>query len=314
MSLRALIDSDIFRYEQGSITMNHPLKVTDENGYIVKIPASKRKIENLVQTKIDEIIKATEASSYVCVLSGVGNFRNDVAKQQPYKGNRDPNMMRPHHYDTVGDYIINNFNCIVVDGIEADDWLGIEQRKDPSSTIICSRDKDLGTVEGWHYRWPCGDMQPERPNHYISYYEATKFFMYQMLIGDTTDNIPGCGIRELRKWGTIEVEDPVTNTLIKVPNMVMRRKGVGSGEASKILNECHTVQEMYDAVEGEYIKRFPDNYGDVMLENARLLFIGQTPDNLFEWDWLDYSCNDLIEPELKEEQHNFEEVNNGTVF
>lgn len=306
MSLRALIDSDIFRYEQGSITMNHPLKVTDDEGYIVKIPASKRKIESLVKAKIEEIIKATGADSYICVLSGKGNFRNEIAKQQEYKGNRDPNLMRPHHYDTVGDFIINNFNSIVVDGIEADDWLGIEQRKDPTSTVICSRDKDLGTVEGWHYRWACGDLQPERPNHYISYYEATKFFMYQMLIGDTTDNIPGCGVRRLVNWGK---NDDGT------PRQVMRRKGIGKGEASKLLDPCTSVQEMYDVVETCYKLTFGEGFESIMLENARLLFIGQTPDNLFEWNWLDYSCNNIEEPKLIEESKQFnEDIDNGEIF
>ncbi|QDH46505.1 putative 5'-3' exonuclease [Aeromonas phage LAh_9] len=298
MGLKALIDCDIFRYEQGSVTMNHPLKITDEDGYIVKVPATKRKIESLVKAKIDEIISATGAEDYICVLSGTGNFRNDIAKQQPYKGNRDPNLSRPHHYETVGNYIVSTYNNIVVDGIEADDWLGIEQRKDLTSTIICSRDKDLGTVPGWHYRWQCGTSQPERPNHYISDFEAVKFFMFQMLIGDHTDNIPGCGKKQLVKWG----KEPDGS-----PRMVERRKGVGEGAAKKILDKCSTVQEMYDAILEEYKVVFPDNYEEVMLENARLLYIGQTPDNLFEWNWLDFSCKSEWYSELKEEHQEKEE-------
>ena len=290
--MKALIDSDIFRYEQGSVTMNHPLKITDENGYILQVPATKRKIESLVKGKIDEIIKATGAEDYICVLSGVGNFRTDIAKQQPYKGNRDPNSTRPHHYDTVGLFILNNYKSIVVDGIEADDWIGIEQRKDLNSTIICSRDKDLGTVPGWHYRWACGSSQPERPNHYMTEFEAVKFFMFQMLIGDNTDNIPGCGERKLVAHG----KNPDGS-----PKMVMRRKGVGKGAAEKLLAPCTTVQEMFDVVVEEYKNIFPDTFEEVMLENARLLYIGQTPDNLFEWNWLDYSCNANPDSKLKEE-------------
>ncbi|MFW3388408.1 UNVERIFIED_CONTAM: hypothetical protein RF648_20685, partial [Kocuria sp. CPCC 205274] len=211
--------------------------------------------------------------SYVCVLSGKGNFRIELAKQEPYKGNRNASVGRPYHYDTVGDYIKRSHPTVVVDGIEADDWLGIEQRKDIENNIICSRDKDLGTVHGWHYRWACGDKQPERLNHYLSEFEAKEFFFHQMLTGDNTDNIMGCGIRKEVKWGG---------------KLMLRRKGVGSGAADKILGACDTLQEMFDAVKQEYEAVFGDNYEEVMLENARLLYIGQEADNLFQWEWIDY--------------------------
>lgn len=281
--MRALLDCDIFRYQIGSIELEHPFIPS------ARVPAPVSEIQRIVKDTIEHVIKATGATSYMCVLSGKGNFRNEVAKQEPYKGNRDPSVGRPFHYDTVGDYIRNNYPCIVVDGYEADDWLGIEQRKDIDNTIICSRDKDLGTVHGWHYRWACGENQPERLNHFISEWEAKEFFFHQMLTGDNTDNIMGCGIRKMKKWGG---------------EMKLRREGVGAKAADKILVQCNTVQEMFDAVKLEYERVFGEGHEDVMLENARLLYIGQLPDNLFEWDWLDYDLkrnnDELVRSETDE--------------
>lgn len=264
--MRVLIDVDILRYQIGSIKAAHPFLPGEF------IPAPESEICRLTEDLIKHVVKINNADTYECVLSGKGNFRHEVAKQEPYKGNRDPNVQRPYHYDTVGEYVIKNHPTVVVDGIEADDYLGIEQRKDIENTLIATRDKDLLTVHGWHYRWACGENQPERLKHWIDPFEARRFFFEQMLHGDSTDNIVGCGQKVMMKWGG---------------KMMLRRKGVGEKTAIKLLENCTTVQELFDVVNLEYQKIF-DNYEEVMLENARLLYIGQTAEELFEWDWLDY--------------------------
>lgn len=281
--MKVIIDGDIFRYQYGSVEMAHPFL----DGEFV--PASSEHITYLVEQAISDIVKETKASSYIVALSGRGNFRNQVASLQPYKGNRDPNSTRPYHYDTVGDYIVDNHPHVVVDGMEADDWLGIEQRKDLENTCIASRDKDLMGVPGYHYRFACGAKQPAVPMHWVSEFEATHFFFYQMLIGDNTDNIPGCGKKEWVKWGTAaEVVFP-GGKVVKIPKMMQRRKGVGSKTALKLLEPCLTTQDMYDVISTEYKVVYGDSWKEAMLENARLLYIGQTPSNLFNWGLLSIS-------------------------
>jgi len=61
------------------------------------------------------------------------------------------------------------------------------QRKD---TIICSRDKDLRQVFGYHYGWE-NWKQPSFGPTYISWEEGRMNFYLQLLIGDSADNIPG---------------------------------------------------------------------------------------------------------------------------
>lgn len=280
-----LVDADIYRYQFGSVEMAHPFAGYEDVPEDARVPASAEYICSLVDNSIKEVLEATGAKEYVCALSGEGNFRKKVAKQQPYKGNRDPNSSRPFHYDTVGDHIINNHPHVVVNGIEADDWLGITQRSDPGNHCIASRDKDLKGVHGYHYRFACGSAQPAVPMHWMSEEESLHFFFYQMLIGDNTDNIPGCGKKLWAKWGKTKI--PCYNgEVLEVPHWMLRRKGVGDKSALKMLDGKTTAQELYDVVLDAYIDVFGTQAEEIMLEMARLLYIGQEENNLFTWDWL----------------------------
>lgn len=288
-----LIDCDILqlRYSHGSIEARHPFL---EGEFV---PAPSDQICRLVDELIANSLKACGTDKYLCVLSGHGNFRTEIAKQAEYKGNRDPSKPRPHHFETVGEHIRQNHPHIVIEGHEADDYMGYAQydnwkpefekegfslNPDNLTTIIASRDKDLRTVQGWHYSWACGDRQPEKPLYYISPSKGMYQFFYQMLIGDTTDNIIGCGKKELVPWGKEKNEDGEL-----VPKMMLRRKGIGDKAAQKILSSCVTVLEMKSCIFEEYEALFGEGFEDILLENAHLLFIGQKPDKLFEWSWLD---------------------------
>lgn len=290
---KVLIDCDILqlRYSHGSIQMGHPFL---EGEFV---PANPATICRLVDTVIEQTLKACDTTDYLCILSGKGNFRNEVALQVAYKGNRDPSKPRPYHYDTVGNHIIQNHPYQIVDGHEADDCMGYTQYQDwkrffsetgfdidPENlgTIIASRDKDLRTVQGWHYSWASGPTQPAKPLYYISPARGMYQFFYQMLIGDNTDNIMGCGQKVMTPWGKT-----INEAGEEVPRMMLRRKGIGEKTADKILSAQKTVREMRDAVFAEYLALFGEGCDDLMLENARLLFIGQTQDNIFEWSWLD---------------------------
>ncbi|MFW3388601.1 UNVERIFIED_CONTAM: hypothetical protein RF648_21695, partial [Kocuria sp. CPCC 205274] len=136
------------------------------------------------------------------------------------------------------------------------------------------RDKDLKTCFGWHYRWACGEKQPEKLPHWISEFDSKHFFFYQMLVGDNTDNICGCGQRKEVMWGG---------------KLCLRRKGIGEKAAINLLADCKSVQDLFDVVSQCYQNEFGDEWETIMLENARLLYIGQLPDNLFDWTWLDYN-------------------------
>lgn len=72
-----------------------------------------------------------------------------------------------------------------MDGLEADDLLGIWATSGRfGNTIIVSDDKDMQTLPTTIYRM--GELQT------LSEDDANAFWMFQTLIGDTTDGYPGC--------------------------------------------------------------------------------------------------------------------------
>lgn len=118
-------------------------------------------------------------------LSGDANFRYDVAKTRPYKGNRDK-AHRPTHEEAIKAHIKAKWPTVVSDGCEADDELGIHQCEiGPLDSVIVTQDKDLDMIPGLKY-----DFVQKEP-YSVTEEQAMYNFYHQLLMGDTTDNIPG---------------------------------------------------------------------------------------------------------------------------
>lgn len=158
-----------------------------------------------VKQFIKSVLEAVEADDYTVYLTGSGNFREEIATILPYKGNRV--APKPVHYQAIRDYLVDRYGAVVVDGMEADDQLSLDQSEDyqdnveflrdigswpdePSlkrncSTVICSIDKDLMMVPGWHYNWNKDEKV------WVSEEQGMYNFYMQLLTGDPTDNIQG---------------------------------------------------------------------------------------------------------------------------
>ncbi len=155
-----------------------------------------QKIRLIIESILDSV-KAEEYKSFI-TSADKSNFRFDLAKTKEYKGNRK-DMRKPTHYEALREFVISNYNTEVVYGQEADDALGIEQTKRPDKTVICSIDKDLDMIPGYHYN-------NDRDELYVAHDPGTlrlddkrkkilgtglKWFYAQMLLGDSADNVPG---------------------------------------------------------------------------------------------------------------------------
>ena len=164
-------------------------------------------------------------------------------------------------------YIRNSYQTIISQGgLEADDEMGIyqlEATREGRDTTICSRDKDLRIIPGYHYSWECGKQTaigPEytdelgrlgkRENGSVLGY-GTLFFYYQMLVGDSADNIPG-----LPRYGTVA--------------------------AYNTLEGCESIQDAYRRVRDLYKEKLGDDAKDYFLEQADLLWIRQDRDRGYE--------------------------------
>ena len=237
----ALIDADVLRYEVGSTGQN-------EDGLM-----SFEYVSTVLDEKIASICDAAESDRPVLYLTEGSNFRDSIAVSKPYKGQRKNE--KPWHFKNLTVYMKNQYDTVIADGLEADDLMSIRQYAafkggTPDDTVICTRDKDLLMIPGWHYQWECGH-QREMHKHFVEpeghlYMEGNKlkgtgmsWFYAQLLMGDNVDNIPGC-------------------------------PKVGPVKAYKILKDLH-VSLMLDAVKQEYEDRgMTEEY---LLEQGQLLWM-----------------------------------------
>ena len=235
--MHALIDGDIFAYEFGSCK--------DEDGQPLSWPL----VQARVDSRIEGIIEATGAKTYQIYLTSEdkSNFRYEIASIRPYKGRRATE--KPHWYQGIREFLVAHRGAQEVSGIEADDAISIEGWKDwgyksVHSIVICSRDKDLDMIPGWHYSWGAG-KQKEKELWWQDELSGIKCFYNQLLTGDGVDNIPGL---------------------------------YGVGKSSTFLdriNDCSSELAMHAIVLSEYVKRFGSYAEQFLLENARLLWLLQ---------------------------------------
>lgn len=261
--MRALIDADILVYEAG---MSAETLEKQLGSFI-----SWDSVENMIESSIQNIIEAAGANDFTLFLSTDNNFRYDLAKTKPYKGNRKHGA-RPFHYENIRAYLPSRWPTVICDGYEADDGMAMHQyeRLDKKDTIICSRDKDLWIVPGWHYTWGRGG-QPEAGPTWVdelgwlslsqrrvessnpekrpyTVYKCRgaglKFFYAQCLMGDVADNIPGL-------------------------------RGYADKAAYEMINSCNSEKECHEVVLQGYITYTGDEQKakEFLQEQAQLLWM-----------------------------------------
>ena len=230
------------------------LKGLEEEDYdVVKLPVVEPVENALYSAKhmLESMLDKFNTTSYRGFLTGKDNFREELVDY--YKANRTQD--KPVHYQAVRDYLIKFWNAEVVDGQEADDALGIAQWRNTmperefadnfkclqglnDNTVICTNDKDLDMIPGEHYNF----TKEGSDSYWVDEDMAMYCFYKQLLTGDPTDNIKG------------------------VP-------GVGKVKAGKILHMSVIENDFYLNVLEVYQEHYPDNAEEVLLENARLLWI-----------------------------------------
>ena len=237
--MKALIDLDILCYELGGAFEDNDGKTIDDP----EDPAVMQRVNG----KIESILRRVGADSWNGFLTdSASNFRLKVATLRPYKGHRKSE--KPIFHSAIRDGLMKYPNVSMSEGQEADDDLGIYQAQngtlppDECETIICSRDKDLRMIPGWHFGWKMGNQKEYGPV-YISELDGYKNFYSQMLTGDTSDNIPGL-------------------------------YGVGPKSACvKRVQEADNINEMHKIVMHEYKCRFDSEWLRFCRENSDLLWI-----------------------------------------
>jgi DNA polymerase-1 len=213
----ALVDGDIVAYRTAAVCEN----------------AAEGIARWQADQTITRIIEETDASEWKIYLSGDNNFRYKLFPD--YKANRRE-MVRPKWLETLREHIVLEWDATVTDGYEADDALGIESTISGSESIVCTIDKDLKQLPGNHYHFV------NRTGFSVSTFEGWYNFYFQLLVGDSTDNIRGC-------------------------------PGIGPVRAAKALGGCTTVEGMYEVCEAAYRIAHKETAWKELNLNAQLLYV-----------------------------------------
>ena len=180
---------------------------------------SNKDIKKKLDQTITNIMSDLQGGNGMIAIKGIGNFRKDI--YSPYKGNRKKELTQEEKdfFEYAYNYLKDSWKAVTADDMEADDLLAIWQTKDPG--IIVSIDKDMLQVPGLHYNTRRKDYTN------ISEEEASLLLHTQVMIGDSTDNIPGLrGIGKV-KAAKVLVNVPMNQHLNKVKDFWKEQYGRG---------------------------------------------------------------------------------------
>ncbi|MBG6242969.1 MAG: hypothetical protein EKE20_14625 [Candidatus Symbiopectobacterium sp. Dall1.0] len=256
------------------------------------------RIQNSMDAKLEYISKRLQADEVKVFLSGHKNFRFVINKE--YKSNRD-GVWRPFNLENAKAHLKTCWDAYSMDGVEADDLLSCFAKFDyeielgkfnkiqkltnkgrhDNKVYIASLDKDLAQVGCTLYQWET-PHKGEKQIHVEGFGElnliikdngkskkkevkgtGAKFFLWQLLVGDGTDGILGCGRREENTYKTGK----------KAGQRYLKRVGVGAVEAYELLKNCQTYPEGLRTVMSQYITRFGSEWKNELISNGRLLYM-----------------------------------------
>lgn len=249
--MQPLIDADVLRYEVGYAA---------EAGWQLPGVPTWDYVEKILHERIDNICAMVNATMPpILYLTGKDNFRYSIARKRPYK---ERPGLKPYHYKNLTAYINAVYDARLVEGLEADDLMSIEQTKRPGETIICTRDKDLRQVPGWHYGWELGDQPSFGP---------LKVEGIGLIELETKINAKGVKTNKIRGYGDLFFYSQILTG--DVVDTVPGLPGCGPAKAFEILFGSESTQEAFNRVVGAYRGFYGDNWEAELLEQGRLLYM-----------------------------------------
>jgi DNA polymerase-1 len=158
-----------------------------------------------------------------CVLAFSGrseaNFRKAVMTQ--YKAHRT--QPKPEYYHETRQALMDKFTYEVAERLEGDDIMGLLLTGGDVDVAV-STDKDVYTLPGQVLRIPFNEYDPHVVKA-ITPLEADRYFMRQVLTGDSSDGYKGA-------------------------------PGIGKVKAERALEECTSVEEMWKVVVRLYTEQY----------------------------------------------------------
>lgn len=181
------------------------LAIIDADGipYIIgwnnRLTESKAVVRKNVDSFIEDILNEVKADEYIGLIESKSElpcFRHSIAKDKPYKGNRKE---KPEWYkkwiSVIHERMENKWGFQRSHGgVETDDVVAslfkYYQQKPDIDVTLCGNDKDLYQMPGKHFNFK------DKVHRFYNPTQAQYWLFMQVLMGDSTDNIPGlkgCG-------------------------------------------------------------------------------------------------------------------------
>lgn len=212
-----------------------------------------------------------------CVGGVHGNFRNDIARIQPYKGQRTE---KPLLFTRIKKELLRRVPDMILQpqgAFETDDLLSMYMFEEKhlgtkSKRAISFIDKDLKTVVGWS-----NSFKTMEAPVYIDELAAFKNLAYQSLLGDSIDNIMG-----------------IPHQVDSVRERFSLRKGKGFGKVSaeKCLIGADTMEDIIERVVFVYQETFKDGY--TLPDGTKLNWLEVLDENMQLLKMLDYEGQQFI--------------------
>ena len=173
-----LIDSDFLAYKAAQAC-----EIGIDFGEDVIIAQSQfSEVLKVFHNELNKVTKAMMEDNFILYFSSTQNFRKKIYPD--YKGHRM--KRKPLGYKRLVNYCRKNHNFKLIEGLEADDTIGIEATRfaDPNN-IIVSPDKDMRQIPST--LWDMKDDVVE-----ITKDDGDRWHLIQSLSGDPTDGYSGC--------------------------------------------------------------------------------------------------------------------------
>ena len=173
-----LIDSDFLAYKAAQAC-----EIGIDFGEDVIIAQSQfSEVLKVFHNELNKVTKAMMEDDFILYFSSTQNFRKKIYPD--YKGHRM--KRKPLGYKRLVNYCRENHNFKLIEGLEADDTIGIEATRHPDpSNIIVSPDKDMRQIPS--VLWNMTDDVVE-----ITEQDGDRWHLIQSLSGDPTDGYSGC--------------------------------------------------------------------------------------------------------------------------
>lgn len=238
--------------------------------------------------EVTNAIKQHWVKDYTLFIEGEGNFREDAATMVKYKGNR--NGPKLQMFSQIRDFLLNQWgdNVVISEGQETDDtisitgWSGYNaartmRDRNQAPHVLGYVDKDLNQIAGYHWNY----LKPEDPVTWMNDLEGWRWFCWQILLGDSTDNILGLtkwskeisahyGVRKIATvgevgcWKLLEGYDTKMDLTQRVIDIYKHVYGIGSFKLETWDGEAKDVDWKY-----------------ILNENAILLRMRQFKDEMY---------------------------------